>query len=168
MAGTTPTYGLPYPTGTDRVADGDNAIQALGVAVEDTLKLMKGWGTRFGSASSFPADSTYRPLVSIPLTGLPVGGVVLAIGTFVGAHPSAGAFLQTSFQNPPGLSHAGGFASPGIAKAQPAANAYTTITICDIFVATAANPNLIFYGFSNAGGSVTVDAETQAVAVRLF
>lgn len=34
MAGTTSRLGLPYPTGTDRVADGDNAIQALADALD--------------------------------------------------------------------------------------------------------------------------------------
>lgn len=37
MAGTTPTFGLPYPTGQDLVRDGDNAIQALAEAVEATV-----------------------------------------------------------------------------------------------------------------------------------
>lgn len=36
MSGTT-TRGLPYPTGTDRVADGDNAIQSLAEAVDTSL-----------------------------------------------------------------------------------------------------------------------------------
>lgn len=35
MAGTTSPLGFPYPTGTDRVMDGDNAIQALAEAVDD-------------------------------------------------------------------------------------------------------------------------------------
>lgn len=37
MAGVTPYYGWPYPTGTDRVMDGDNAMEALARAVENTL-----------------------------------------------------------------------------------------------------------------------------------
>jgi hypothetical protein len=37
MAGTTPKYALPYPTGTDRVMDGDNAMQALAEAIEGTI-----------------------------------------------------------------------------------------------------------------------------------
>ena len=37
MPGTTPSLALPYPTGTDRVMDGDNAIQALALAVETDL-----------------------------------------------------------------------------------------------------------------------------------
>jgi len=36
MGGTTPKALLPYPTGTDRVADGDNAIQALATALDST------------------------------------------------------------------------------------------------------------------------------------
>jgi len=35
MGGTTTPLAFPYPTGTDRVADGDNAIQALAEKVDD-------------------------------------------------------------------------------------------------------------------------------------
>lgn len=34
MGGTTPVLALPYPTGSDRVADGDNAMQALAERIE--------------------------------------------------------------------------------------------------------------------------------------
>lgn len=37
MAGTTNPMGFPYPTGTDRVADGDNAMQSLAEAVDDAM-----------------------------------------------------------------------------------------------------------------------------------
>jgi hypothetical protein len=37
MSGATPTFGFPYPTGTDRVMDGDNAIEALARAIESVL-----------------------------------------------------------------------------------------------------------------------------------
>ena len=37
MGGTTAKYGFPYPSGTDRLMDGDNAIQALAEKVEATL-----------------------------------------------------------------------------------------------------------------------------------
>jgi hypothetical protein len=59
MAGTT-TNGLPYPTGTDRVADGDNAIQALAEKVDRDTGLgawktytptMTGWTIGGGSVS---------------------------------------------------------------------------------------------------------------------
>lgn len=38
----TPILALPYPVGTDRVADGDNAIQALAERIE-ALKFPRGW-----------------------------------------------------------------------------------------------------------------------------
>jgi hypothetical protein len=38
MGSTTPIYAFPYPVGTDRVMDGDNAIEALARAVEGTIK----------------------------------------------------------------------------------------------------------------------------------
>jgi hypothetical protein len=38
MPGFTDKYAFPYPTGTDRVMDGDNAIAALANAVEDLLE----------------------------------------------------------------------------------------------------------------------------------
>jgi hypothetical protein len=41
MAGTTPIWGFPYPTGTDRVADGDNAIEALARGVESAITYMQ-------------------------------------------------------------------------------------------------------------------------------
>lgn len=37
MAGTTPIYNWPYPTGGDPVAQGDNDIMALALDVENTL-----------------------------------------------------------------------------------------------------------------------------------
>ena len=37
MAGTTTDYALPYPTGSDLVRNGDNAIQSLAEAVADLL-----------------------------------------------------------------------------------------------------------------------------------
>jgi|SRR5262245_4127527 len=40
---TTPRYAFPYPAGTDRVMDGDNAMGSLAQAVEDAL------AARFGS-----------------------------------------------------------------------------------------------------------------------
>jgi hypothetical protein len=68
MGGTTPKYQLPYPTGTDRVADGDNAIQALAERVEVVVPLVRvgvvGMATNAGSdgtitfATPFPNTLT--------------------------------------------------------------------------------------------------------------
>lgn len=37
MTANTPTYGWPYPVGTDRVRDGDDAIGQLATAIENTV-----------------------------------------------------------------------------------------------------------------------------------
>ena len=50
MGGTTAKRALPYPTGTDRVADGDNAMQALAERVEARMP----WGT-IGHGQRFDA-----------------------------------------------------------------------------------------------------------------
>ena len=39
MAGQTTTLKIPYPTGTDRVADGDNAMQAIAERIEARMPL---------------------------------------------------------------------------------------------------------------------------------
>ena len=39
MPANTPVFGFPYPVGTDRVADGDNAIQALATKNETVVPL---------------------------------------------------------------------------------------------------------------------------------
>jgi hypothetical protein len=49
MGGTTPGHSLPYPTGGDRVSDGDNAIQSLAVKVDAELDKID-QRMRFGAA----------------------------------------------------------------------------------------------------------------------
>lgn len=56
MASTTPKLGLPYPVGTDRLMDGDNAIQSLAETLE----------TRFGDP---PAMSIYLNGNASPASG---------------------------------------------------------------------------------------------------
>lgn len=52
MAGTT-THGLPYPTGTDLVRDGDDAIQALAAAVDGAIYAGTGIPNGVGLWSNF-------------------------------------------------------------------------------------------------------------------
>ena len=40
--GSTTTHGFPYPVGTDRVMDGDNAIQALAQYTDDYVTTQRG------------------------------------------------------------------------------------------------------------------------------
>ena len=72
--GTTPNRGFPYPEGTDFVASGDDAIQALAEAVDDRLA---GHSYVFGSGSG-PA-------------GIPSGGDTITwdLGSAAGWHLEA-------------------------------------------------------------------------------
>lgn len=60
----TTSGGLPYPTGTDKVVDGDNAIQALAEAVEARFARVTARGTV--DAQSVPSGSSHQPLIVIP------------------------------------------------------------------------------------------------------
>jgi hypothetical protein len=55
MGGTTPVTSIPYPTGTDRVADGDNAIQALAERIEARYpRGIVGWLAKTDSQAGIP------------------------------------------------------------------------------------------------------------------
>jgi hypothetical protein len=41
VSGVTGAFGWPFPTGSDRVMDGDNAIAALAEAIEDSLSMLR-------------------------------------------------------------------------------------------------------------------------------
>lgn len=61
--------GLPYPTGTDKVVDGDNAIRALAEAV-DALLNDTGWINLPAASNGFVADTgggtpQYRKIGSV-------------------------------------------------------------------------------------------------------
>ena len=60
MGGTTPISALPYPTGTDRVADGDNAIQALATALDEAAASSAGAGIVPGASVTIGAGGVWR------------------------------------------------------------------------------------------------------------
>jgi hypothetical protein len=110
MGGTTPKYGLPYPTGTDRVADGDNAMQALAEKIDDTLAPTgtagtivptpgAGWGTggcrvqRFGPFVVMLLDATNNAgwAANALIGTLPVGYRPPVSAVFVGIIAVTGA-----------------------------------------------------------------------------
>lgn len=68
MGGTTTTLKLPYPTGTDRVMDGDNAMQALAERVEARMP----WGC-LGYAENASNIDVVNAQVLIQVTGVVVG-----------------------------------------------------------------------------------------------
>jgi hypothetical protein len=59
MAGTTTRLALPYPTGGDRVADGDNAMQALAEAVDTALAGVAWVNMALGNAWTNTDTNTY-------------------------------------------------------------------------------------------------------------
>jgi hypothetical protein len=93
MAGTTPRYALPYPTGTDRVADGDNAIEALARGVEDKIRMWNGYafsGPVSSMAVTFPVGRfTVAPWMQVTAE---TGANVAVIGN-VGGRTAAGATI---------------------------------------------------------------------------
>lgn len=68
MAGQTTSLKIPYPTGTDRVADGDNAMQALAERIEARMP----WGVLGRAASAAPnngiAGEAPITALSLPVT----------------------------------------------------------------------------------------------------
>ena len=83
MAGATSRYQFPYPTGTDRVADGDNAIQALAQQMESVLATNRQWTVIRGNTDGF-ANDTYVASHNLAFPGLPNGayvGIMVMVGT---------------------------------------------------------------------------------------
>ena len=74
MAGTTPKFGLPYPTGTDHVVDGDDAIKALATAIDN--QVLKTYAIEVNQAS----DANGNVTTDFPEMGGP---------TFVFAQPTS-------------------------------------------------------------------------------
>jgi hypothetical protein len=70
MPNTTPVYGWPWPLGTDRVMDGDDAMGALANAIENTVKALIPAGGLVTMKASVPAAT---PPSSYPL-GLSIMG----------------------------------------------------------------------------------------------
>lgn len=70
MAGTTAKFALPYPTGTDRVMDGDNAMQALAEKIDAIIgNPRSATTTKTVSASGFkPAGMQVLPNSNVTLT----------------------------------------------------------------------------------------------------
>src|SRR5262245_7444184 len=85
MGSTTPVLALPYPVGTDRVMDGDNAIQALAEAVEAKLGFKAGAFTGTTDATgnlNIPHGLSVTPRAVLMTCGPPGSGVARIPHTF--------------------------------------------------------------------------------------
>ena len=86
MGSQTPFYAFPYPLGTDRVADGDNAIQALAEKMEAVLgkgtgATTRAWGTPYPTDNDFTANGAFIGLISGTLTAWGTGRWCFQAGT---------------------------------------------------------------------------------------
>lgn len=91
---TTPT-GLPYPVGTDRVVDGDNAIRALAEAVHATAPNVNDFGIDLAlGTQSLPANA-FTTFCTLNAPAVPAGRFLVLAGvcaSFVGPGAVAGYF----------------------------------------------------------------------------
>ena len=93
MGGITPVWAIPYPTGTDRVADGDNAMEALAAKVDALLGAKVYTGVAMGAgwtgAVAFIVRSgwVHVRLAGQNPTGWPNNAIVATLP--VGARPSS-------------------------------------------------------------------------------
>lgn len=167
MGSQTPFYAFPYPVGTDRVMDGDNAIQALAEKVEQTLgkgtgPVVRAWSAKNGVGGVFGANA-WTAFCSVVLTGAPVGAIVAILGSAGMSPTTATALAQVR------LASAGATIAPTVAAPkvnQSGANLWSNIAVYGIATITVAAPTINIEGFVNSG-TVNVDAETHLVALRI-
>jgi len=99
MSGATSFYALPYPTDTDLVSQGDEAIQALAERVETILK-GSGAAPRVWSISRPTGGGTnFSPgawvgSITLTLTGCPVGALVALFASQSVSTDTAGATVK--------------------------------------------------------------------------
>ena len=89
MAGTTSPLGFPYPTDTDLVSQGDEAIQSLAEAVDDALvgvtstAITPGTGVTIGGQGArvtrFGKLCLFRANLAVGGSGLAAGGNICAV-----------------------------------------------------------------------------------------
>ena len=174
MGGTTSFYKFPYPSGTDRLMDGDNAMQSLAETVESVLK---GSGTgnqgprvwtaqRAGTTPVSP--DTWVGFIVLPLTGMPVGAVFV-----VGAQASMNSPLNGSFLQVRVVASAGGatFAPAGmygVGQTAAAGGYHVMPSVVIVGTATAAAPSIQLEVFGNGGSNFNVLAPTWIWAVRIL
>lgn len=163
MSGATTRFAFPYPTGTDRVADGDNAMQALAERVETVMGLATGkyWTKVRGSTPGTYTSGTWTTLHSVPLTGLPIGGVVFVWASTILSNDTASAQIQTR------ISSATATIDPNAtAMANMPATLRATLASFAVVTATGAAPSIDIQGIANAGTS-TVDPLSHVVVLRI-
>ena len=91
MTKTTPALHLPYPEGTDRVMDGDNAIQALAERIE--LAYPRGPLGMVARTTPLPL-STSQTLFTLPPITIPAGRMIRLFSRLSGYTGAAAAQVE--------------------------------------------------------------------------
>jgi len=166
MGSQTPFYAFPYPIGTDRVMDGDNAIQALAEKVESVLgkgtsPAARTWAAQRAINGSF-GSGVWTGLISMTLTGCPVGAVVLVVSVLQISHSVVGGLMFSRLTSP------GATLAPA---AQPyvnsgAVNTWQHNVVLAVATVTTAAPTITQEAQTNTG-TATVDVGGHMVAVRI-
>jgi hypothetical protein len=107
----TPRLGIPYPIGTDRVSDGDNAIQGVAVFLDGTAWTLPALGAGWTTGAPGTGDIRYRkdgvgnvhiqgalmqtsagaPAFTLPVDHRPGAAVISGVsGTLTAGTPIAG------------------------------------------------------------------------------
>lgn len=104
-------HGLPYPVGTDRVMDGDNAIQALAEAIDlKALDLIVQAGTITGgtaTSTSWAATQNFPVAFGAVPLAVVITGVASSFATVWTVASLTAANFGWRAQWPDGLQHTG-------------------------------------------------------------
>ena len=163
--GTTPKYAFPYPEGTDRVTDGDNAMGTLAQAVEDTMKTARYWATLKtgnGTGNSPWAAGQWYPVCTLVCTGAPVGAVLLALGNVEMVNSTVASNMMARWTNT-GVTSAVGAQQNAVSESL---NGYIVHTPLEgIFTVTTANPTINLD--AQASGGATASGMSSLFVVRI-
>jgi hypothetical protein len=166
MPAATPFYAFPYPLGTDLVSGGDDAIKALADRVETimgkgTSPTVRTWQAMRGTAGAFNSPA-WTGMVSVTLTGCPVGATVLLLSSLTLSAAVAGAQVGSR------ITSTGMTITPAATPLvnQGSANVWSNIAVYGIGVVTVANPVVTAEGLVNTG-SGNIDAGCHLVAARI-
>jgi len=171
MGSQTPFYAFPYPLGTDRVADGDNAIQSLAEKIEQVLgkgtgAATRAWGTPYPADNDFTANAAYVGLISGTLTACPVGAVVLTIWVAKFNTPAVANALVKSRITSAGITWLIVSGEP-ITSTPSATRVWGTHTGVAIGTVSIAAPTVTVEGLATGGGNCTIGAGSALQTVRI-
>lgn len=158
MPSETPKYALPYPVGTDRVMDGDNAMQALAERVEAVLGTGRVWTAKQGNPVPVPVNA-WTVVVEPVLTGCPIGSLVVVSGVVVITN-GTGCLVSAA------VGATGGTVQQSFPRSSCPAGGYVAVPVVSLLTVTAANPTAQL-SVNVSAGSPYIDSETHLTAWRI-